>query len=378
MPPLDELTREGAHVMTVCNACRYCEQYCPVFPAMEQRLTFAKADLNYLANLCHNCGECLYACQYAPPHEFGINVPRTLAKIRLRSYEEYAWPQPLAAAFRHHNLATGLLLAAGLMAVMFAAAFVGNGARLQDAGTAGDFYAVVPHGVMVTLFSVVGLFVVAALSIGVTRCRRDIASPTASSALASSGSGVETGTHALRDVLSLRHLHASGEDCVRAEEVRTPWRRWFHHCTFYGFMLCFASTSVAALYHTVFGWEAPYAYTSLPVILGSAGGVGLVVGPVGLLLQRRRRDVALTDPAQRGLDESFLALLLLTSLTGLLLLVLRHEAAMGILLIVHLAIVLALFLTLPYGKFVHGFYRTAALLKFRKEEAAGAALSGGH
>ena len=28
----------GAHMMTVCNACRYCEQYCPVFPAMERRL----------------------------------------------------------------------------------------------------------------------------------------------------------------------------------------------------------------------------------------------------------------------------------------------------------------------------------------------------
>ena len=69
-------SREGEHVMTVCNACRYCEQYCPVFPAMEQRLTFGKADLVYLANLCHNCGECLYACQYAPPHEFGINVPQ--------------------------------------------------------------------------------------------------------------------------------------------------------------------------------------------------------------------------------------------------------------------------------------------------------------
>ena len=72
--------------MTVCNACRYCEQYCPVFPAMEERRTFAKADLALLANLCHNCGECLYACQYAPPHEFGINVPKTLAQELLRFY----------------------------------------------------------------------------------------------------------------------------------------------------------------------------------------------------------------------------------------------------------------------------------------------------
>ena len=39
------------------------------------------------------------------------------------------------------------------------------------------------------------------------------------------------------------------------------------------------------------------------------------------------------------------------------------------LLIVHLGIVLALFLTLPYGKFVHGFYRTAALVKYAIEMA---------
>ena len=32
--------------------------------------------------------------------------------------------------------------------------------------------------------------------------------------------------------------------------------------------------------------------------------------------------------------------------------------------VVHLGAVLALLLTLPYGKFVHGIYRTAALLKY--------------
>jgi citrate/tricarballylate utilization protein len=370
--PIDELTHEGAHVMTVCNACRYCEQYCPVFPAMEQRLTFSKADLNYLANLCHNCGECLYACQYAPPHEFAINVPRSLARVRLRSYEEYAWPQSLAAAFRHHNLATGLVLAIALITVMLLATLAVNGSVLMNPGDDADFYAVMPYGVMIAIFGSVGFFVLAALAVGVVRCRRDMAlAAVASGAPVASGFSRKRTTgvsrKAIRDVLTLRHLHATGEDCVTAEEVRTPWRRWFHHCTFYGFGLCFASTSVAVLYHSL-GWEAPYSYTSVPVVLGLVGGIGLLVGPVGLLAQRRRRDPALTDPVQHGLDVSFLVLLLLTSLTGLLVLVLRHQAVMGVLLIVHLAIVLALFVTLPYGKFVHGFYRTIALLKYARED----------
>jgi citrate/tricarballylate utilization protein len=358
MRPL-ELVREGQHVMTVCNACRYCEQYCPVFPAMEQRLTFAAADLDYLANLCHNCGECLYACQYAPPHEFGINVPRTLATIRLQTYEEHCWPRALGGMFRRQGVVAALALSASLAVVMFAATWLAGG-RLFDPDPRGDFYAVVPHAVLVAVFGAAGLFVAGALAIGVARFWRDIQGGRASATATDLARG-------LRDALTLRHLHSTGPDCTSNEEERSPWRRYFHHATFYGFLLCFASTTVAAIYHSVFGWHAPYAYTSLPVILGTSGGLGLVVGPIGLFAMRRHRDVALSAPDQAALDESFIVLLLLTSATGLLLLVLRHSALMGTLLIVHLGFVLALFLTLPYGKFVHGLYRAAALVKYAIE-----------
>ena len=339
--------------MTVCNACRYCEQYCPVFPAMEQRVTFGKADLVYLANLCHNCGECLYACQYAPPHEFGINVPRTLAEIRLRSYEEYCWPAFLGAAFRHNGIATALRLTVGFSALLYVATLMTNPNGFTQQVPAGDFYSVVPHGAMVSLFGGVAIYVLVALGVGLRRFRRDIGP-----------AGRVFEARALRDVLTLRHLHTTGVDCTTDEEARSPWRRWFHHATFYGFLLCFASTSVAAVYHSLFGWIAPYGYTSLPVLLGTAGGLGLVIGPAGLLALRRRRDPALSAAGQQGLDESFIALLLVTSLTGLALLVLRNQAVMATLLVVHLGAVLALFVTLPYGKFVHGIYRTAALVKY--------------
>lgn len=361
----DELIPHGEHVMTVCNACRYCEQFCPVFPAMENRLTFAKGDLMYLANLCHNCGECLYACQYAPPHEFGINVPRTLSKLRLKSYEEYCWPRPLGLLFRRNGIFTSLALTAVLTGVMFAAAILSGGNNLWQA-TGADFYAVLPHGAMVSLFGAVSAFVLLALGVGTRRFWRDIESsgrPPRSEPVSLTG--------ALRDVFTLRHLHGSGENCASALDERTPWRRWFHHCTFYGFILCFASTSVAAIYHSVFGWEAPYGYASLPVLLGTVGGIGLLIGPAGLLVLRQRRDRSLGDPEQEGMDVSFITLLFVTSLTGLLLLVLRERTVMGLLLIVHLGAVLALFVTLPYGKFVHGLYRVAALIKYANEDAIG-------
>jgi len=354
--PADSLTQLGAHTMTVCNACRYCEQYCPVFPAMEQRLVFGKVDLTYLANLCHNCGECLYACQYAPPHEFGIDVPLTLARIRHRSYDEYAWPGWLALALRQNGVTSALTLAVVLAATLFVAGMATN-ARALWQRLDGQFYLVVPHAVLVTLFGAIGLVVVAALGVGCARCWRDMKGvPPRPGAIG----------RALSDALSLRHLHASGADCVTSEERRTPWRRRFHHCTSYGFLLCLASTTVAAVYHAS-GLEAPYAYTSVPVILGTLGGLGLLIGPIGLWRLRRSGDPALTDSDRSGADDAFLVLLVATSLTGLLLLTMRNSALMGALLFLHLGSVLALFVTLPYGKFVHGLYRTLALLKYHDE-----------
>jgi citrate/tricarballylate utilization protein len=353
----DSVVQHGQHVLTVCNACRYCEQYCPVFPALEKRRTFGAADLTYLASLCHNCGECLYACQFAPPHEFGINVPALLAEVRSRSYEAYAWPHALGHAFRRDGFRTGLTALALVFSALLLATIV-NGQAIASDGAA-NFYGVISHGVMVTTFGLVSTFVLIALAISGVRFWRGTDSANIAPATGLAG--------AIADALTLRHLHGSGSDCTSNLEVRIPWRRWFHHCTFYGFMLCFASTTVAAIYHTAFGWHAPYAYSSLPVLLGAAGGFGLLIGPLGLAALRQTRDPDLGEKATGGLDSLFLALLFLTSLTGLALLVLRHSQAMGVLLIVHLAVVLVLLLTLPYGKFVHGLYRLLALTRYHSE-----------
>jgi citrate/tricarballylate utilization protein len=375
------LLHRGAHVATVCNACRYCEAYCPAFQALETRRVFKAADLVYLANLCHNCGECLYACQYAPPHEFGIDVPRLFGEIRVASYEAVSWPRPFGVAFRRYGLLTAGAFLASAMALMAAAGItsgtLGTGEPQalpgpQGAQLQGDFYRVLPHDVMVGLFGTVFLVVLIALIVELRQFWRLMAPSPPLLPQPRQGPLWHAWRTALRDAFTLRHLHSGDPriDCTDAEEQRTPWRRWWHHCTMYGYLFCFASTSTAALYHTAFGWRAPYALTSVPVILGILGGLGLVIGPLGLLALRRRRDPALADPDQRGLDLTFTLLLLATSVTGLALLVLRESAAMGWLLLAHLACVLTLFVTMPFGKFVHGLLRTAALLLFALERSS--------
>ena len=61
LAPLNAAEAEVSRQMQICNACRYCEGFCAVFPAMTRRLEFGQADIHYLANLCHNCGACLHA-----------------------------------------------------------------------------------------------------------------------------------------------------------------------------------------------------------------------------------------------------------------------------------------------------------------------------
>ena len=363
IPP--ELVQQGEWFMRICNACRYCEGYCPVFPALERRLTFTEGDLNYLANLCHNCGSCYDACQYAPPHEFALNFPRLLSDIRGETYKKYAWPGWLGGLFRRNGLAVSLITAASLALLLLAMTVLVGPAVLLSAhdARAGGFYVVLSHKVMVLLFGAVSLAVLAALAVGFVRFWRDTGEPF--SVLLNP---LALGRAAV-DALRLTHLGGGGEGCILPGEQPSLARRRFHHLTFYGFALCFAATTVAAIYHTVLGWKAPYPFWSAPVLLGTIGGLGLLIGPVGLLWLKGRRDPALSDQSQRGMDIGFLALLFLTSLTGLLLLALRETAAMGVLLAVHLGLVLGLFLTMPYGKFVHAIYRVTALVRYAVEES---------
>ncbi len=349
---------EVARVMQICNACRYCEGFCAVFPAMMRRLQFDKADAHFLANLCHQCGACLHACQYAPPHEFAVNVPRAMAQVRLRTYAEHAWPAPLGRLYQRNGLALALALAAGLaLFLMLAAARTGS---LWGPAPEGSFYAIFPHGTMVSLFAPVFLFAVLALALGVRRFWRE-SPPGPASAPA-----VAEASH---NVLSLRYLDGGhGQGCNNADDAFTLARRRFHHITFYGFMLCFAATSVATLYHYVMGWSAPYGPTSLPKLLGTTGGVSLMVGTAGLWWLNRRRHPLQSDPAQRPMDLAFIALLFLVAASGLALMLLKGTPALAVTLCIHLGAVMAFFATMPYGKFAHGVYRGAALLKWAIEK----------
>ncbi|MGH6975918.1 MAG: tricarballylate utilization 4Fe-4S protein TcuB [Stellaceae bacterium] len=355
---------EARREMEICNACRYCEGYCAVFPAMELRREFSNADLSYLANLCHDCRGCFYACQYAPPHEFNLNLPRAFARLRAETYREYSWPGPLAALFRHNGLIVSLIMALALASVLLLTAGLQQPSIVYGPHTgAGAFYAVIPVGVMITVGLATFGYALFALAAGYVRFWRDTAGGVRHAA------GMRAWRRGLGDAAALRNLSGGGYGCNDRDESFSGVRRWLHHAMFYGFVLCFAATCVATVYHHVFGWIAPYPLLSVPVVFGTFGGVGLLVGTSGLLILKIVCDPAPGAREMLGADVALLVLLALVAATGLLLLGLRDSAAMGILLAVHLGFVLTLFLVLPYGKFVHGIYRLGALVHYAAETA---------
>ena len=350
-----ELLREADRQMTVCNACRYCEGVCAVFPALERRRVFRLGDLDQLANLCHGCGACFFDCQFASPHPFAVDVPRTLSALRRESWQRHVWPSAVAPLLRRNLLA----VAAGV--ALAVAAFIVGMVALVDrdvlfgvhAGP-GAFYRVMPHGAMAACSAQRSSSRSITLALGVRRFWR------------ATGGGTPTRADlaaALRSAATLRNLEGGGAGCMNSDETPDARRRLFHHLAFYGFLACLASTALATLWHYVGGRAAPYPWYDPVVLLGLAGGLGLVVGPIGLWRLRKTRDPGLGDDDPGRMDDVFLATLIGTSVTGLALLACRGTAAMGLLLALHLGIVLAFFLALPYSRFVHGLYRMAALVR---------------
>jgi citrate/tricarballylate utilization protein len=158
--PVVQLTANEEQVkqaLQICNACRYCESFCAVFPAMTKRLEFNQADIHYMANLCHNCGACLHACQYAPPHEFGVNIPQAMAQVRLETYQKFATPHAFGKFYQKAGITIVSLLVVAFIAFMLLASTL-HGNNLF-AHYQGNFYAIFPHNFLAVIFG--SVFVVA-------------------------------------------------------------------------------------------------------------------------------------------------------------------------------------------------------------------------
>ncbi len=362
MPGLDVI-QEAGRQLVICNACRYCEGYCPVFRAIETRRDFKQGDVFYLSNLCHDCRACYYACMYTPPHEFAINIPQILAESRIETYRRWSWPAFLGRAFKNRSVTVFLAFGMAALVAVLALVFIPSQNLFAAHPGPGAFYEVVPYLAMVIGALILFFYGIAVWLRGGARFWSET-----SSALKEKGS-LKIFAAAVGAALGLRYLKGGGPGCFYPDERPSSVRRVYHSLTFWGLASDFVSTTLAFVYQDFFHVLPPYSLTSAPVIFGAVGGVMLLLGTGGLIYFKLRSDREPAAAAASGMDYVFLITLSLTALTGMLTLILRATAAMGSILVLHLACIAALFVSAPYGKFVHAVYRTLALIRYEIEQS---------
>ena len=137
-----------------------------------------------------------------------------------------------------------------------------------------------PHNAMAALFGAAFLYAIVALIMGVRAFWRDIGEPV----------GMKTNAGALlqaiRDAGELRYLDGGGVGCFNEDDRPTDRRKLYHHFTFYGFALCFASTCVG---------------DALSLSAGARGALSVVGSAGGARHARRHRAADRTDrPVHRA------------------------------------------------------------------------------
>ena len=175
----------------------------------------------------------------------------------------------------------------------------------------------ISHQMMVAIFGAAAVLIVASLAAVAFRILEGIDrhNPQALAA-------------ALRDALSLKYLGNGGFGCAfgrRAPFASPPLVSPLHVLRICAVLLSHCCSGVLSLRFRLA--SALRAISVCPVMLGTLGGIGLLIGPAGLYWLFRRRDPAVKYAGQNALDTAFLALLFFTSLTGLLLLALRESPA---------------------------------------------------
>lgn len=351
------MVSEAKRQLTICNACRYCEGLCAVFPALERRAEFGHGDVTQLANLCHDCRACYDACMYSPPHEFAIDLPRTLSALRLADYDRYVWPSRVPRLLSGiQGLLAGSISAVGVM-LAIAVAHVGWAGLLLDAKTAQSPYRLIPYTTLLTLMLGATVYAVAVMVVAGRRYWREVAHETTYPTLSAIG-------RAVLDAATLRNLRGGGQECFYPDDDKpSSKRRQLHAMVAYGFGLCFISTIAAAVAQDIFGVKPPYPWLSVPVISGTVGGVALLAGCAGLLMLKTQSSPATSLTEMTVKDYGLIGALAFLAATGLAVLLTRDSGAYGVILIIHLSAVVEALVMAPYSKFVHVEFRFLALVR---------------
>jgi citrate/tricarballylate utilization protein len=354
---------EATRQLSICNACRYCEGLCAVFPALERRTLFEIGDVSQLANLCHDCRACFDSCMYTAPHEFNVNIPKLLSSVRVIDYKRYVWPPKVPKFFSGWLGVFSGAIVSILLVFLVAISHVGvAGLITKDSGPLSP-YLLISSNVLRILLLIPSLFSVIVMTAAGRKYWQEVGGTPGGLSLKIVGQSIWYAA-------TLRYLGGGGAGCYYPDDEKPrESRRALHMLVAYGFGFCFVSTTAAAISQDIVGIQPPYPWISVPVITGVIGGIGLVVGCMGLLLLKARSSQVTSVAEMTIKDYGLLIALEFLALSGLATLLTRSTSAFGIVFLIHLSSIVLAFGVAPYSKFVHVVFRFFALLRDNFERA---------
>ncbi|MDL2272028.1 hypothetical protein LJC23_03235 [Desulfovibrio sp. OttesenSCG-928-I05] len=366
LTPQLPLEASQSATLRACAACRQCEAYCAVFPALATRdADRREADVALLSHLCHDCGCCREACQYADPHPFAVDMPASLFPLAAAARKRLlALPLPgsfVPAARTPHDAARHAwfsTIAAALVcvALVFGAALALNGPETlftRHLGS-GAFYEVLPRTALMLLFPLAALAIATLWGWGAVRLWRELgANLRGLRSIPSHYRAIKVFLQPQGSPTGVKH------GALPPELGFSGRRRFFRHVVGYGVLLVLLAFILGFIEENFMGRYAPFPLLSGPVVVASLGALLVIAGSCVLLSLR-------SPQGERG-GASFVFLLLLLSLSGLALIAFYETHAMGSLLCLHVGLLLALFTRLPFAEGADGFFRYIAALRFIQE-----------
>jgi len=352
-----------------CYQCATCSSVCELAPAnapfprrqilwaqwgMEDRLMGDAGPW-----LCHQCNDCSVRC----PRE--VNPGDIMASVRAMVVEKMATPAFLGRLVGNAKKTWPLLVLGPLVYWLVLLGATGIHIPLVDdalSATDGRFHYehFVPHTLIyITYFSATFFVLLTMFSSG-SRYWKMLGTNSERK-----GSLIGALIPAFIDIGTHKKFATCDRGVFR--------RRWGHFLVMWGFVGAAITSGFAVVYlyrETVFfswlnlGYSYPVPITHWVKWLGNISAVALVLGGLLLWLNRRSTDDKLVG-VTTAFDRFFLWVVLTVIATGVITEVFRFIAVPPILAcavyLIHLAIVLTLFLTLPYSKFAHILYRTLAM-----------------
>ncbi len=351
---------ESERQYMICNACRHCEGFCPVWDAMERRNFLEAKDIKFFSYLCHDCRDCFYACPYSEPHEFALNIPKMNSTVRYQTHSEMAWPRADSSAVNHGYLATAVIFAISIVTLFFISIAQNGFKSLFIAHS--SFYNVIPYSVMDDAglalgFYIIIMWIIQGLSFwaSIGGNRHDLLN-------------IRSNATSIYEVVSHKWFKGGGVGCDYPSENGTRTRMFYHSAMFFGFLSAFVATSIAAYLQRILVISPPYSLLSGPVFFGVIGGLLMIIGGTGFLYMKNHSEKDKADARMLKSDYLVIVMLILVSITGLTTLLLRSSSVMAIILIIHLSLVATLFAIVPFSKMNHIVFRYLALLKNNVEK----------